>query len=147
MFKKTALFFMNGFPYPDCNVTMLPRLSDFSLWTGQMKNWFTHPGLQGLCADGHKCQLPKLYLEQKSGKLSFFLYFFLQTDKEISEKRQHLTLRPVTWKRREILGWIIKGKMIALYRGPNAFLAKIGCWALTVFWWCKLDWGRPNAID
>ena len=51
---------------------------------------------------------------------------FLQTDKEISEQRKYLTLRPDTWKRIEILGWVIKVKMIAIHRGPNAFLEKIG---------------------
>ena len=31
---------------------------------------------------------------------------------EISEKRIFFTLWAVTWKRRDILGWIIKGQMI-----------------------------------
>ena len=35
----------------------------------------------------------------------------LQMNKEISEKRKYLTLRPITWKRGEILGWLIKGKI------------------------------------
>ena len=60
--------------------------------------------------------------------------FFLQTDKEISEKQNLFTLRAVTWKRREILGWVIKGQVMAMHKGPNALLAKIGCGAvLTVF--------------
>ena len=38
-------------------------------------------------------------------------------------------------KIREILGWAIKGQMIYMHRGPNAFLAKSGCGAvLTLFW-------------
>ena len=52
--------------------------------------------------------------------------FFLQTDKEISEKQNLFTLRAVTWKRREILGWVIKGQVMAMHKGPNAMLAKIG---------------------
>ena len=56
---------------------------------------------------------------------------FLQTDKEISEKnRNFFTLRPVTRKRREILGWAIKGQMIYMHRGPTTFLAKSGCGTL-----------------
>ena len=31
-----------------------------------------------------------------------------------------------TLKRREILGWVIKGQMMAIHRRPNAFLTKIG---------------------
>ena len=58
--------------------------------------------------------------------------FILQTDKESSEKRKYLAPPPDTWKQREILGWVIKGKMIAIHEGPNAFLAKIGCGCWTL---------------
>ena len=53
--------------------------------------------------------------------------FFLRTDKEISEKQTFFTSWPVTQKQREILGWAIKGQMMDMHRGPNAFLAKSGC--------------------
>ena len=44
-------------------------------------------------------------------------------------------LEPVNRKQREILGWAIKGQMMYLHRGPNAFWAKSGCGAfLTAFW-------------
>ena len=52
--------------------------------------------------------------------------FILLTDKEISEKRKFFTLRAVTPKRRDIFEWVIKGQIMALLRGPNAFWAKIG---------------------
>ena len=71
-------------------------------------------------------------------------YSFLRTDKEISEKRKK---RPLTQKRREILGWAIKGLMMAKHRGTNTFWAKIGCGAvLTLFWSFKVGRGRPTAI-
>ena len=60
--------------------------------------------------------------------------FFLQTDKDISEKRKFFTLQSVTHKRKEIFGWGIKGQMMDMPRGPNAFLAKSGFGAvLTLF--------------
>ena len=44
----------------------------------------------------------------------------LQMNKEISEK--YLTLRPVTWKQGEILGWLIKGK---IHREQTPFWQKL----------------------
>ena len=46
----------------------------------------------------------------------------LQMNKEINEKRKYLTLRPVTWKRGEILGWLIKGK---IHREQTPFWQKL----------------------
>ena len=48
-------------------------------------------------------------------------YFFLQSDKEINENWNFFTLWAVTRKRREILGWVIKGQMMTMHRGPNSF--------------------------
>ena len=36
------------------------------------------------------------------------------------------TLQAVSQKRREIMGWVLKGKTMAKHRGTNAFWAKIG---------------------
>ena len=45
------------------------------------------------------------------------------------------------------LGWVIKGQMMDLNLGPNAFLAKSGCGVvLTMFWSPKVGRGRPNTI-
>ena len=60
---------------------------------------------------------------------------------QISEKLIFFTLRPVTRKRREMLGWAINGEKPGIHRGTNAFLAKSGCWPiLTVF--CLPEVGR-----
>ena len=59
---------------------------------------------------------------------------FLQADTEINENEKN-TLRDVTRKRRELLGWVIKGEMTGIHRGTNSFLKKVCCGAfLTVFW-------------
>ena len=59
--------------------------------------------------------------------------------REISDKL-NFTLRPVTQKQREILGWAIKGEKPHIQRGTNAFSAKIGCGAvLTLFWSPKVE--------
>ena len=56
-------------------------------------------------------------------------------DFEISEKRNFFTLRPVTRKRRQILGWAIKREKAGIHRRTNTFRAKIGCRVvLTPFW-------------
>ena len=62
-------------------------------------------------------------------------------------KTEIFTLWPVTWKRREILGWAIKGEKAGIHRGTNTFWAKIGCGAvLTLFWSLKVGRGRLTAI-
>ena len=43
------------------------------------------------------------------------------SDKEINEKQKFFALRPVTRKRREILGWAIKGEKSGIHRGTNDF--------------------------
>ena len=61
--------------------------------------------------------------------------FFLRTDKEINEKQKSFTFRSVTRKRREILGWAIKGEKAGIHVGTEVFWAKVGCGAvLTLFW-------------
>ena len=47
--------------------------------------------------------------------------FFGGTATEITEKRNYFTLRPITQKRREILGWAIKGGKPDKHEGTNAF--------------------------
>ena len=69
------------------------------------------------------------------------------TDKEISQKLIFYTLRPVTRKRREILGWAIKGEMMymqfwILHRGPNAFFAAGQFWPC----FCRQKWGECNQM-
>ena len=51
-------------------------------------------------------------------------------------KTQILTLRPVTRKRREILGWAIKGEKSGIHRGTNAFWEKIGCRGILTLFLC-----------
>ena len=41
-------------------------------------------------------------------------------------KRMFFTLRAVTRKRKEILGWVIKGQVMAAHTESNALLPKIG---------------------
>ena len=58
-------------------------------------------------------------------------------DKEISGKWKYFTFQPVTWKLREISGWVKKGKIMAIHRGPNAFLVKIGYGAVLLYFGCS----------
>ena len=44
---------------------------------------------------------------------------FLRADTEISEKGKFFTLKPITRKQREILGWTIKGEKAVKHRGTN----------------------------
>ena len=61
--------------------------------------------------------------------------FFLRTDKEINEKQKSFTFRSVTRKRREILGWAIKGEKSGIHVGTEVLWAKVGCGVvLTLFW-------------
>ena len=62
----------------------------------------------------------------------------LQMNKEISEKRKYLTLWPVTWKRGETLGWLIKGK---IHREQTPFWQKL---AARQFWPC---FDRSNLVE
>ena len=52
---------------------------------------------------------------------------------QISEKLIFFTLRPVTRKRREMLGWAINGEKPGIHRGTNAFWRKL---AVGQFWPC-----------
>ena len=82
----------------------------------------------------------EVVLGTKKWKIIFLSLLFLQTDKEISEKRNFFTLRPVTRKLRDMLRWAIKGLMMALHRGPNALLANNGCRAvLTIVWSLEVE--------
>ena len=57
------------------------------------------------------------------------------TDKEISQKLKFYTLRPVTRKRREILGWAIKGDVYVILHIAEGTKRLFCCGAvLTVFW-------------
>ena len=52
-------------------------------------------------------------------------------------KTEIFTVLPVTRKRREILGWAIKGEKVGIQRGANAFWAKIACGAVLTLFWCS----------
>ena len=64
-----------------------------------------------------------------------------------SKKSNFFALWSPARKRREILGWAIKGEKPGIHRGTNAFWAKIGCGAvLTLFWSPNVGRGRQNVI-
>ena len=48
--------------------------------------------------------------------------FFCGQKQKISEEWNFFTLRAVTRKRKEIMGWAIKCQMMDMHRGLNAFL-------------------------
>ena len=67
--------------------------------------------------------------------------------REMSKKSIFFALWSPARKRREILGWAIKGEKPGIHRGTNAFWAKIGCGAvLTLFWSPNVGRGRQNVI-
>ena len=61
-------------------------------------------------------------------------YFFGGDGQGDQSKTEFFTLRPVTRKRREILGWAIKGEKSGIHVGTEVLWAKVGCGVvLTLF--------------